>query len=304
MKLKATILTDAQISSFGEANGRTGKGIFVNGLGFMLNNKNNEEARVYCQVNGKGFDTNEKHRYQKASVNTQLIHLEDIKAYFIIDNLFNDITEGVEVDKKNEKPFTIYPKFILSTNKTVKINGGSAKDRVIQFEFAEYYSKDYSPEVEFGHWLFTEWEESDWKLYDAFMVHCIYFFFMNNLQVIEAISINLDRRTLIDHTSQEFVNYMDYYEFTDEDHKNKTAIGNYIVPIQQGSKEYDKRDLYNDYINNYPEYSKRRGFNQAKFTIWLRAYAEASLLLQEINSNTDERRSNGKDFVIFKRKKF
>ena len=81
-KMRATILTDAQIGVDGEANGRTGKGIFANGLKCMLNNLDNKEAKVYCQINGKGFDFNDKHRYSNAGINTKLIHLEDIKAYF------------------------------------------------------------------------------------------------------------------------------------------------------------------------------------------------------------------------------
>ena len=300
-KLKATILTDAQLSLDGEANGRTGKGIFVNGLGFMLNNKDNEDARIYCQINGKGFDFNEKHRYQKADINTKLIHLEDVKAYFLIDNMFNDITEGVEVDKKNEKPFIIHPKFVISTNKTIKINGGSAKDRVIQFEFAEYYSKEYSPENEFGHWLFTEWRNEQWELFDCFMVNCIYKFFKNNLKVVEPEPINLLRRSLIDHTSQEFVNYMDYYKFKDYDHSKGTLRGTYIVPFGELEKEYVKRDLYNDFTNAYPHFLKRKGFSQSKFTVWLRAYAENSNLLCSIDASRDERRSNGLDLLVFRR---
>lgn len=302
-KLKATILTDAQMSMDGEANGRTGKGIFVNGLGYMLNNKDNEDAKVYCQINGKGFDFTEKHRYQKADINTKLIHLEDVKAYFIIDNLFNDITEGVEVDKKNEKPFTVYPKFILSTNKTIKINGGSAKDRVIQFEFAEHYSKDYSPEKEFGRWLFTEWNKTEWERFDAFMVQCVCAFFNNDLQVKEIEAINLNQRALIDHTSQEFVNYIDFYKFTDDDHKQGTKRGSYLVPAGLMEKEYSKKDLYNDFIESYPHFQKRKGFSQSKFTNWLRSYAENSDHLEPIDPKNDERRSNNIDYIIFRRKR-
>ena len=301
-KLKATILTDAQMSLEGEANGRTGKGIFVDGLGYMLNNKRNDDAKVYCQINGKGFDFNEKHRYQKADINTKLIHIEDVKAYFYIDNMFNDITEGVEVDKKNEKPFNIHPKFILSTNKSIRINGDSAKDRVVQFEFAEHYSKDHSPEDDFGHWLFTEWDTKEWELFDVFMIESIYQFFKNELTIIEPEAINLNRRALIEHTSQEFINYMDFYSFSDKDHDNETAIGTYIVPIDEREKEYSKKDLYNDFVESYPDFAKHKRFSQSKFTSWLRAYAENSELLQPINQQQDERRSNGIDYIVFRRK--
>ena len=301
-KMKATILTDAQIGVEGEANGRTGKGIFATGLGYMLNNDRNKEAKVYCQINGKGFDFNDKHNYSKADMNTKLIHLEDVKAYFYFDNLFNDITENITVDIKNEKPFNITPKLLISSNKTIKIEGASAKDRAIQFEFAEHYSQNYSPEDEFGHWFFTEWDKNQWELFDVFMAKSIWQFFRNDTVPIEPKAINLNRRSLIEHTSQEFINYMDYYGFNDEDHIKGTPIGSYLVPEGEYFKEYLKKDLYHDFLENYPDMSKHRKFSQAKFTTWLRAYAKASDFLKDIDTNEDERRSNNKDYIIFRKK--
>lgn len=301
-KMKATILTDAQIGLEGEANGRTGKGIFANGLAAMLNNQDNQHSKVYCQINGKGFDFNDKHRYAKADINTKLIHLEDVKAYFLFDNLFNDITENITVDIKNEKPFNIYTKILISTNKTIKIKGDSAKDRAIQFEFSEHYSQSYSPEDEFGHWLFTDWSNEEWELFDSYMIYSIYQFFKNDSQVIEPEAINLNRRALIEHTSQEFINYMDYYGFTDEDHSKGTPIAFYLIPEKDSKMEYLKKELYNDFIENYPDMLKQKRFSQAKFTSWLRAYADASDFLQPINPDKDERRSSNKDYITLNRR--
>ena len=300
-EMRATILTDAQIGIEGEANGRTGKGIFATGLGKMLNNEENEEAKIYCQINGKNFDFTEKHRYQDADINTKLIHLEDVKAYFPFDNLFNDITENVVVDGKNEKPYKIKPKLLISTNKTIKIVGGSAEDRAIQYEFAEYYSSKFSPKDEFKKWFFTDWNTQEWQLFDAFMCKSMVEFFKNDSEVITPPVINLDRRTLIEHTSMEFLNFMDFYQFTDEDYKKETPKGFYIVSDNQEKKEYQKKELYNEFVESYPDLLKRKRFTQAKFTTWLRAYADASPLLKPINPDLDERRSSGKDYVIFRR---
>jgi len=300
-KMKATILTDAQIGIEGEANGRTGKGIFATGLGKMMNNDSNEEAQVYCQINGKNFDFEEKHKYSNADINTKLIHLEDVKAYFPFDNLFNDITDNVSVNVKFEKPFTIKPKLLISTNKTIKISGASAEDRAIQFEFAEHYSQNHSPEDEFGKWLFTDWDKKEWELFDAFMCQSMVEFFKNDVQVIEPPKINLHRRALIEHTAMEFINFMDYYQFTDEDYTKESPKGFYIVADGQEKKEYAKKDLYNEFIESYPDLLKRKRFGQAKFTTWLRAYADASDFLQPINPELDERRSSGKDYIVFKK---
>lgn len=301
-KLKALVLTDCFIGHDGEANGRTGKGVFAMALGYMLNNAENQASKVYCNVNGKNWDIRDKHRYADANATTSLVHLEDIKAYFNIENLFNDITEGVIVDKKNEKPFRIQPKFVISTNKTLKIEGGSSRDRVLMFEFSDHYSKENSPEDEFKHWLFREWineRANEWELFDQFCCTSIQQFFANNSKPIEPEVINLGRRSLLEHTSQDFVNFMDYYGFT-ENTPQETAKGSLLVPAPQTQKEYDKTELYNQFLESFPDFKNDKRFNRAKFTKWLKNYAEEVDFLHPI-TEFDQRRSNSKDFITFKR---
>lgn len=301
-KLKAVVLTDSFIGHDGEANGRTGKGVFAMALGYMLNNEENQSSKVYTNVNGKNWDIRDKHRYADANATTSLIHLEDIKAYFNIENLFNDITEGVIVDKKNEKPFRIQPKFIISTNKTLKIEGGSSKDRVLMFEFSDHYSKENSPEDEFKHWLFREWKNeraNEWQLFDFFCCEAIQQFFINDSKPMEPEVINLGRRSLLEHTSQEFVNFMDYLHFN-ETTPQGTPKGTFIVPPPETVKEYDKKELYNKFLESYEDFKNDKRFNQAKFTKWLKKYAEEVDFLQPI-TEFDQRRSCGKDYITFKR---
>jgi len=91
------------------------------GLGNILNT--NDRSSVYIEVNGKDFKVSDKFKFQKANLDSQLIHINDIYNNYNIEHSFNDITEGIEVDKKNEKPFRIKPKFIFSSNKTIIIEG-------------------------------------------------------------------------------------------------------------------------------------------------------------------------------------
>lgn len=299
-KLKAPILTDAFLGVDGEANGRTGKGVFSMGLKYMSNDFASETAKCYVSLNGKNFDLKDKHRYADCSINTTCVHIEDIKAYTNIEDFFNDITEGVIVDKKNEKPYRIFPKIIFSTNKTIKIEGGSAKDRTIMYEFAEHYDSNYSPQDEFKHWFFKEWNAEQWQLFDCMMCYSIAEFFKAG-KIIEAETINLTRRVLLEHTSREFVTFLDYYMFNDADHLNKLPKG-YHLTDGELKKEHEKKQLYDQFTESYPDYTRRRGFNQARFTKWLKLYADNSEILEPI-TELDERRSNGKDYITFKLKK-
>ena len=299
-KLKAPIFTDAFLGQDGEANGRTGKGVFALGLKYMQNDFNNVLADGYTSINGKNFDVRDKHRYSDAGINTKTIHIEDVKAYTNIEDFFNDITEGIMVDKKNDKPFRIFSKLFFSTNKTLKIEGGSAKDRTEMYEFADHYSSEFSPQDEFKHWFFKEWDVLEWQRFDLLMCSSIQEFFKAG-KIITAETINLGRRTLIDHTSREFIGFMDFFGFDSEDEsKNNPKIGFYLTSGET-KKEHKKKELFEQFILSYPDYGKRKGFSQARFTKWIKLYAQNSDTIQEI-TEFDERRSNNIDYITFKLK--
>lgn len=297
-KLKSVILTDAFLSEDGEANGRTGKGLFNMGLKYMFQNLNSDEVN-YLQINGKTFDPKDEKKYGNANHNTKLIHLEDVKAYFNIEDMFNDVTDGALIRALYEKGFKQYVKFILSSNKSIRVIGSSAKDRTVMYEFAEHYNDSYSPQDEFNHWFFKEWNTNEWQLFDVMMCHSIAEFFKAG-KIIEAETINLDRRVLLEHTSREFVTFLDYYRFNDDDHKENRMKG-YFLTDGMPTKEHNKKELYEDFTTSYPDYAKRRGFNQSRFTKWLKLYANNSDILQPL-TEFDERRSNGKDYITFKLK--
>jgi VirE N-terminal domain/Primase C terminal 2 (PriCT-2) len=143
VKLKAIILTDSRISE--EANGRTGKTLFGSTL---------KHIKRLTQINGKDFDPTNKNKYQEANLDTQIIFLNDVRSHFKFEVLYNDITEGITVEKKNKNPFTVKAKMCITTNKTIAIEGSSSKDRSIEFEFADHYSEKFSPEDEFKQRFF------------------------------------------------------------------------------------------------------------------------------------------------------
>lgn len=302
-KLYATILTDSRLSDDDEPNGRTGKTLVAKGLGQMLNY--DKLSRVYCEINGKDFNPRDKHRYSDASIESQLININDLTRNTTIENFFNDITEGVTVDKKNEKPFRILTKIIISTNKTIRIDGESAKDRVIQFEFSDYFNAKRSPVSEFGgKWMFSQdWNDSDWHQFDTFMISCVAEYLKNG--IIEAPSINLHRRTLIDHTAHEFVDFMDdllknlSFSIT-TDYMGEPQTTTYEIVY---GEKIDKKLMYDAFQRQYP--NDFRQLKQATFTKWIRTYCKHTDSLEPLkkgnSKDATEGRSNGMDWMIFKK---
>jgi len=272
-KLQAILFTDSKISD--SPDGRTGKTLLCQALGKIKN---------YCEINGKDFDFTNKHKYQQANLDTQVIHLNDVKKNFDIEQLFNDITEGVVVDKKNLKPFRIKTKLLISTNKTVRIEGASAKDRVVEFEFANHYNDKFSPQDEFGHWFFRDWNAEQWNCFDNFMMSCICLYLKKG--ILQAQPINLNRRKLLEFTCSEFTEFMD--------HQVSDSL---VKPFI----EYDKKELHNRFLSEYPEFAESRQLKyQRNFTRWLRLYAKYSGHFAEVNSETDERKSGSNFYITFR----
>jgi hypothetical protein len=292
-KLKCPIFTDEKMSENGEPNGRTGKTLVSKALQQM---KNRDQNSTNCiEINGKDFIDNGKHKYEAGSLSTTLVLINDIIKNYDIELMFNDITEGISVNKKNQQPFKINTKISLSTNKTIKTNGDSAKDRVLFFEFSDYWNKNYSPNDEFGCWFFKEWDQDEWNKFDTYMIECCMLFLQKGL--IEASYINLNKREVIEHTSQEFVDFMTDFIESGQAH---TGVDGFVTLTYD--VKIEKQRLFNAFIKAYKDYDNGK-FKQRIFTSWLRKYSAQHDELQPISkANQTEVRSNGTDWVIFKKK--
>ncbi len=268
-KLKAVILTDSSISEGAE--GRTGKTLFAKAFG---------QIKVYVEINGKDFDPSNRHKYQSLSIDTEVVHLNDAKRTLQFELLFNDITEGLSIEKKGKTPIRTHAKMIVSTNRTISLEGGSARDRAFEFEFSDHYSEHYSPADEFGHWMFRDWDEEEYNRFYNLYIKCIQLYLKKGL--IEAPSINLERRKLIEATCMDFVNFMD----------EQYASNNF-----QLNQKIEKKELHERFLVNYPEYSQGHKYqHQRNFTVALRKWAEFT---PGVESKVEESSSGGSHFITF-----
>jgi hypothetical protein len=203
-KLKAVEFTDSGLSQASE--GRSGKTLLGNLIG---------QVRSYCEINGKEFNQADKNKFEDVKFDTQVIHLNDLRNSglnkFDVELALNDITEGIMVNAKYVTPFRHRAKIIWSTNKSLYVTGGSQRDRVIEFEMSNFFSEELSPAEYYGHWFMRDWDEAEWNKFDNFMCFCGQMFHLHGL--IPPPTINLGERKLRQHTSEEFVEFMD--EITD-----------------------------------------------------------------------------------------
>jgi hypothetical protein len=152
-----------------EANGGgTGKGIFVKALGYLLN---------IVRVDGKNFKFDKSFAFQRVDLDTRILAIEDTRRNVDFEGFYSIITEGITVEKKNKDelfiPYKDSPKVMFTTNYTIPNSGNHAKRRQKVLEFSGYFGPTRTPEDEFGHKLFDDWDKDEWNRFYNLMFEAV-----------------------------------------------------------------------------------------------------------------------------------
>ena len=250
----AVILNDETISENPE--GGTGKGIFIKALGSIKKN---------VIIDGKMFSFQKSFLYSRVSADTQILTYDDVQKGFEFERLFSVITEGLTLEKKNKDEikleFEDAPKVIITTNYAIKGSGNSNERRKWELEFAQYYTKNFTPENEFGHQLFSGWDKSEWSRFDNYMILCLQGYL--NTGLVESPFKNLEIRKLEASTSYEF---REWSTASDVDRKYRIYAGS----------SYLGTDLLQDFVSEYPDYGMHGKIKLSNKTFykWLNSYAK------------------------------
>lgn len=199
---KAVILYDEKMGVNKQAHGGTGKTIIIKAL---------EMCRESVYVSGKELKTGSFFKNQRINITTDIVSYDDLKENVDFEDYYTMITSGIEVEKKGKQSFIIdfedAPKILLSSNYLIKGDGGNSDlRRRHEFEIANHYNKDSTPEMEFGKRFFSkDWGEDQWNKFYYFMMTCLQDYLANGL--IEVDSINLEKTKVISKSCPEFVSY-------------------------------------------------------------------------------------------------
>jgi hypothetical protein len=155
-------------SSENEAEGGgTGKGLFMKAIKQLI------PTEIF---DGKQFHPGKSFAFQRVTLDTRIIAIEDARKGFKFEELYSIITEGIQVEKKNQKEFFIpyadAPKVVISTNYNLSDEGNHAKRRQRVLEFSNYFSPDHTPYDEFKRMFFEEWDADEWNRFFNFMFFC------------------------------------------------------------------------------------------------------------------------------------
>ncbi len=252
---KAVIFLDEKLSD--GASGRSGKGLVAQAIG---------KIRKTIRLDGRNFNFAKSFSFQSVTLDTAIIEFNDVAKRFNFDKLFSIITDDITVEKKNQNeiiiPFHQSPKIIISTNYTIDGSDDSALDRQFVIEFSDHYNKTHRPIDEFGHRFFDEWTNDEWNCFLNYMIDCLQIYLSKGL--IECNHVNLERKKLINSTSEEFAEYFE--------------------TLQIG-KDFLKKELYENFKSEYEEYSEMQ---PVRFSRWLKEASKIrGIKLTERKSGTE-----------------
>ncbi len=210
---KAIILSDVLSQATNEPKGRSGKGLIIKAINQLSN---------VVEYNGKNLDLKrDKFVYQSIDLTTKLFVIQDVSKRFEFEDLFSQITDKMDIQRKHTQKIIIEfkdsPKIAITTNYTIPQNTDSYSDRKHLIILNNYFNANHKPQQEFKKLFFLQWNEAEFNEFDNFMMQCIQLFLKKGL--ISYDDPELRKQNLINNTSKIFVelvesdsiNYKEYY---------------------------------------------------------------------------------------------
>jgi len=244
-KAKTIIFNDEMISD-DVANGGSGKGLIHKAIGHIKN---------VVVEDGKRFDPKGQFAYQKVNKDSQIFLLDDVPPHFNYEFLFSIQTEGMTVEKKGKDsfkiPFKESPKLSITTNYTIKGDGPSFRRRVFEVELANYFNDKHTPENEFNHQFFNDWDKQEWQKFDNFMIRCLQYYLKHGL--VESKKVNLEFRKLKNELGSEFLEFMDNIDLTDHI-VNRKSFRDEFNSSYKNVARFNTAQKFNKKVKRYCEY--------------------------------------------------
>jgi len=265
---KAIILYDEDMGIDSAANGGTGKTLLTQAIG---------KCREVVIFDGKSIKSGSWFKNQRIELTTDVTVYDDLARNSNLDGLYSVMTSGIEVEKKRQQSFYINfeesPKIMLTSNYPLKGSGGSSeRRRRYEFEVANYFSAEYTPEMEFGNRFFDpDWSKKQWNMFYYFMMECVREYLTYGL--VEAEPINLRKAKKSRLTNSSFVNYFD----------ENIKYNHWI----------DKNEFKQGFTQQYPEYAAT---SSHQITKWIDSMG--------INTSveTEHKSSGGKSYFLIRKK--
>ena len=200
---KCVVFSDANSQITNSSQGRGGKNLAINGI---------KELRDIATLNGKQCDLKEKFVFQQIKENTEIVLLNDVKPNFDFEDLYPVIDGTMPIERKyadvKEVDYEHSPKFIVTTNRPIKSDSGSSRDRQHLIIINNYFNEHHKPIHVFKNNFFGKnWSKEEYSKFYKVMAECMQLFLKNGLT--KYINPKLKTELLINSTSNKFVEVID-----------------------------------------------------------------------------------------------
>ena len=213
--------------------GGTGKGIFFQAISKLI---------PTVRIDGKNFKPDKTFAFQRVSLGTKLVVIEDCPKNVDFEKYYPTITEGMTIEKKNkDELFLTYsesPKIAFTTNYSIANNAEHAKRRQKVLEFAPFFSSQRTPLDHFGHKLFDDWDNDEWQKFYNLMFYCVKLYLDKGVKTMHN-SDKLKKKQIKQQFGEDFLEYLtDLIENQGEWKFMTDEWKNYLQRYELDKKEY------------------------------------------------------------------
>lgn len=243
------ILNDQNLNYEGKSMGGTGKGLLVKAIAQII---------PILTLNGKNLNLKDnRFIFQNVNEFTRVIVLDDVPKNFNFEDIYSIVSENMTVEKKNKTAFVFLfsqsPKFLITTNFTIKGDSSSSKRRRFDVFLNDHFSAEHTPNDEFKHEFFVDWDEEEWVKFDFFMMSCLKYYLSSGLVKYDTKELKL--KMFQNETSPDFLELM-------QQQFNELNI------------KYSKSDVKNKIIYEYGNKYKFLEQNHSIIKDWITKYSE------------------------------
>lgn len=233
---------DNKISETGESHGGSGKSV---GLGSLDNIR---KRRFYI----KGRDANVTKNdfiYHGVTEDTDIVLIDDANQYLDFAFFYSEITGSLKVNPKNGQPYEIAfkdsPKFLITSNFTIRDDGPSTARRLLFCSFSDYYHENNNDEYKEsrniasdfgGRNLFSGFTEAEWNAYYNFCAQCVQFFLSQPHKISPPMD-NVTKRSLRAEMGDAFEGWADAFFANRETNPGTLEEGDYKYLDKYFSKD-------------------------------------------------------------------
>ncbi len=257
-----------------ENEGGTGKSIFMTGVAKVREVEFRDERRA--TRDGQRFEDSDW------NPNSRVLWRDEIPRQYDWSKDFATASTGktIELKGKNQRikiGFAEMQKLVYCTNFFPTGLGASFNRRRKMFELSNHYkAKVLTPETEFGHIMFTDWNEQEWCRFYTFMCECAQTYIQMG-GLMESGSRYESEKTEEANVIQEFIGW-----FEDEiENSDEMTAGELLIPQKEVTIRYN--NWYKNTMGHYPEALPRKQKCQ-----WLRALAKnRGIEMEEVARRVD-----------------